>query len=1233
LKLTVQSKEEDKLNGRVTLQIMAEALDSIYLVDTRFKSQAREDHPLFSSLGVPPFVKYKLFTKADLFSLSYTLVYDQNEQPYHPQEVEFEVEFFTPDNVIVIAPPKNPHPSRDEEFTGDPVTLTVMAHLYFTPYSTLEVWSDEDFYNLKRIWLEDTGDEKQRISVSPDSIPESNLPMDVNLESEPWNDHWNMVFIPGLAYAIPMKRTTPPELINEENNIGARDGCGFPRQRFTYRITGNLRSSIINDHSVPVDINLSGLELNFYENDFFRDLHTPYEDQYLGATRTDENGNFDFSINICQDRITEGNSIEVYIVVRAEDPHWQVSAKTTFNRIDLDNPPLYTRRSIIELPPLPHNGDARNLAALGSININDRSHRSVVFIKHALEFSNNNDVEVPGRINLFPYFPMSDGSQGFFVPPNLAYIWPVPVIASLVHSTPSIFLSTDGWGTGDENTTYHEFGHYLMWKLQQQNWLDPHTASFGEYSSDAESNSNIAWTEGWADGFMAMCDMANYQVDEEFQRDQVRNYERQLIHEDVFVGYKNLNYIRSSIFDLFDGSDKFSVFNIPTGPGTEDYDFDDFNYSAAGVHVWNNHDNVSLTLRQICQPLMDQTPLHGGLLHDVDDYFHALTKDLDCQALRDIKIIFDNNNLLADVNDPSSGFSTDQIGFVREEIDRFDIQAPLQEFFFIDENVLSGDEWSFNFVNPHQVSASVVLNPRELISDNLEIRNGATLYFNKDEISGFYNQFPSPFKPTPSSTVYPLICNQTEVLVEDGGKMILGDATVSNAAVLWVWSEAKVEVGEGGTLIIEPGSKLIVQRDATLILRSGSTLWLQGESLLTIQGGGWLCVEDGASIILQDPASRLILDDGSQMGVHSIWARGHNCLKPDAIEFTGDGGIGPWPGNALTFDGTDDRVTFPNVDELNLGDFDDFTIEVFFQSYFIGQAPTYQTLLSKRSFRNMSEADGFILGIWPGEPFTGKVFAQFNGTPNYLSESQNLFDGACHYIALTRKENEVTFYVDGISYGSQLSYRSLNSTSPLYAGYDPPEGINFKGEIAEIRFWNLARTSDQIADYENEFITGNETGLMCAWQFNQASGEVALDSSPNLFHANLGNEPEPESFDPMWYLNRECEIPNYFSGNWPDKFVLDAVPDRSTKDTIQYEPKLKAWPIPFDREVTLLIESDEDESMELKVYDENGLEVLSTTEYRTNEIIHLEKGLKKGIYVVKARFGNKVKEMKIIKMN
>jgi hypothetical protein len=119
----------------------------------------------------------------------------------------------------------------------------------------------------------------------------------------------------------------------------------------------------------------------------------------------------------------------------------------------------------------------------------------------------------------------------------------------------------------------------------------------------------------------------------------------------------------------------------------------------------------------------------------------------------------------------------------------------------------------------------------------------------------------------------------------------------------------------------------------------------------------------------------------------------------------------------------------------------------------------------------------------------------------------------------------------------------------------------------------------------------------------------------------------------MWYLNRECEIPNYFSGNWPDKFVLDAVPDRSTKDTIQYEPKLKAWPIPFDREVTLLIESDEDESMELKVYDENGLEVLSTTEYRTNEIIHLEKGLKKGIYVVKARFGNKVKEMKIIKMN
>ena len=82
---------------------------------------------------------------------------------------------------------------------------------------------------------------------------------------------------------------------------------------------------------------------------------------------------------------------------------------------------------------------------------------------------------------------------------------------------------------------------------------------------------------------------------------------------------------------------------------------------------------------------------------------------------------------------------------------------------------------------------------------------------------------------------------------------------------------------------------------------------------------------------------------------------------------------------------------------------------------------------------------------------------------------------------------------------------------------------------------------------------------------------------------------------------------------------------------MQFEEHI--WPVPFEREVTFLIESDQDQTIDLKVFDENGLEVLSTTAYHTNEIIYLEKELKKGIYFVKARFGNKVKQLKIVKIN
>jgi hypothetical protein len=56
---------------------------------------------------------------------------------------------------------------------------------------------------------------------------------------------------------------------------------------------------------------------------------------------------------------------------------------------------------------------------------------------------------------------------------------------------------------------------------------------------------------------------------------------------------------------------------------------------------------------------------------------------------------------------------------------------------------------------------------------------------------------------------------------------------------------------------------------------------------------------------------------------------------------------------------------------------------------------------------------------------------------------------------------------------------------------------NFKGQLDEVRIWNIARTQAEIqADMDRE-LSGDETGLIGYWKFNEGSDNTAYDSSPN----------------------------------------------------------------------------------------------------------------------------------------
>src|SRR3546814_2413328 len=73
----------------------------------------------------------------------------------------------------------------------------------------------------------------------------------------------------------------------------------------------------------------------------------------------------------------------------------------------------------------------------------------------------------------------------------------------------------------------------------------------------------------------------------------------------------------------------------------------------------------------------------------------------------------------------------------------------------------------------------------------------------------------------------------------------------------------------------------------------------------------------------------------------------------------------------------------------------------------------------------------------------------------------------------------------------------LHSMAPLAIGAAPQGSYRWDGEIDDARIWNAARTPAQIAESASVPLTGNETGLVGYWRFDEATGRTAADSSPS----------------------------------------------------------------------------------------------------------------------------------------
>jgi signal transduction histidine kinase/ligand-binding sensor domain-containing protein/CheY-like chemotaxis protein len=95
-----------------------------------------------------------------------------------------------------------------------------------------------------------------------------------------------------------------------------------------------------------------------------------------------------------------------------------------------------------------------------------------------------------------------------------------------------------------------------------------------------------------------------------------------------------------------------------------------------------------------------------------------------------------------------------------------------------------------------------------------------------------------------------------------------------------------------------------------------------------------------------------------------------------------------------------------------------------------------------------------------------------------------------------------------------------NRIGETVTSFDPP--ANFKGQIGEVRVWDIARTGAQIRESMFTALSGNEEHLVGLWNFGSPSNGIVKDLSPGHHDGNLigkariGTVPVPQ---PEWLAN------------------------------------------------------------------------------------------------------------------
>jgi hypothetical protein len=809
LNASVISKEELNQNGSFSLSLRINATDTITIDSITYSGSA---YFAVSMGGVsgnnfaasPAFSTINLLpTQQSTATVSAT--YNASQLPYYPKDIEFKVWAHNAHNSIDVA--------------------IAEVKVYFTPYNTTEIWDIADFVQLPRVWSTPLTPEPIRVSIAKSSIPVSTRP-DLSTLTAAWQTDFQEKFVAGLPYSVLMEAIHPDTILARHiaDSLASDTGVlnkGVFGRTFTGTITGRLSASIINDDGVPATLYPAGVEVKLWEEDAIR--------QEFGITQTDANGYFSISYEKWQSHI-EGDDIELYLEI-------------------------YTRNSQFDLQVV-ENGPINS-----AFNTNYKQHYWLG--SKGTSYTENINWQYVGD----PFKVLHWAYKGFEF--SQLQIGNGAVSNNLrvkIYQNSSDFSSVltprirlENGDEKHETVIWHEFGHYAMYRLQNGYYVP---CSYGSHSSSEESqNHNLAWSEGWATGYMAMIDKFYQSMDGEFgfyafyENPNVfarYNLERRSRTKFEGNGLRNEYVISCALYDLYDGPSRF-----PSNTAASEYN------DIASVNTVNNNgyepnlfDDIELTAAQICAPLRNGSPPQS-----VADYYYKLLANANCSDKNKISKVFSQNAVRPNTADASTSLSADNIGLNRSLVTFGCLlnATRLETFYKVEKDVLNGanESWNFGALNTFQ-SADIV--------ENLIVQNGAILGINNDLPIGFAT---NTVLPNSNTSILVSTCANT-IYIDNGGILEIGRGTKIGA--LSFTDGSYLIIKSGGTLDIRLGSKLILD-GGTLVIEQGANINLQDlESIIEIQDGGRIIIGNNATFNWTGNGHIVVNNNPNQLGKVNITA-------------------------------------------------------------------------------------------------------------------------------------------------------------------------------------------------------------------------------------------------------------------------------------------------------------------------------------------------------------------------